>query len=105
MGGNMARRLNECGFAVTAVYDTQAASARELAGEIGAKCCPTLAEVTANADIIFTVVTDDPAQLAVFAETGDSLLRAATGKISSTAPRSRGKSTSKSNAAPSSRGR
>ena len=81
MGGNMARRLNECGFAVTAIYDAHAASARELAVEIGAKCCPTLAEVTASADIIFTVVTDDPAQLAVFAEAGDSLLSAATGKI------------------------
>jgi 3-hydroxyisobutyrate dehydrogenase len=81
MGANMARRLKDCGGAVTAVYDTHAALARGLAAEIGAEHCSTLAQVTARADIIFTVVTDDAAQLAVFAESGDSLLPAAGGKI------------------------
>jgi 3-hydroxyisobutyrate dehydrogenase len=37
--------------------------------------------VTAAADVIFTVVTDDAAQLAVFSATGDSLLMGAKGKI------------------------
>lgn len=37
--------------------------------------------MTAAADVIVTVVTDDAAQLAVFAETGDSLLAGAAGKI------------------------
>ena len=81
MGGNMARRLKECGYPVTAVYDAHAAGARELAAEIGAEPCPTLAAVTARADVIFTVVTDDSAQLAVFAESGDSLLTGAAGRI------------------------
>jgi 3-hydroxyisobutyrate dehydrogenase len=81
MGGNMARRLTDCGYAVTAVYDAHSSGARELAAELGAEACPTLAGVTAAADIIFTVVTDDAAQLAVFAETGDSLLAGAAGKI------------------------
>jgi 3-hydroxyisobutyrate dehydrogenase len=81
MGGNMARRLKECGYHLTAVYDAHAAGARELAAEIGAEPCPTLAAVTARADVIFTVVTDDSAQLAVFAESGDSLLAGAAGRI------------------------
>src|SRR3954468_14101574 len=80
MGGNMARRLKDCGYAVTAVYDVHSSGARELAAEIGATPCSTLAQVTAQADIIITVVTDDAAQLAVFAESGDSLLTGAQGK-------------------------
>jgi 3-hydroxyisobutyrate dehydrogenase len=81
MGANMARRLKDCGYAVTAVYDVHAPSAAALAKEIGAAAPKTLAAVTAAADVIFTVVTDDAAQLGVFAETGDSLLANAKGKI------------------------
>jgi 3-hydroxyisobutyrate dehydrogenase len=80
MGGNMARRLKDCGFNVTAVYDAHAPIAAELAKEIGATACTTLAAVTAKADVIFTVVTDDAAQLKVFAQSGDSLLMGAQGK-------------------------
>ncbi|MCP5531476.1 MAG: NAD(P)-dependent oxidoreductase [Opitutaceae bacterium] len=81
MGGNMARRLTDCGYKVTAVYDSYAPAAAELAKEIKAKHAKSLAAVTAAADIIFTVVTDDAAQLGVFAESGDSLLSKAKGKI------------------------
>ena len=80
MGGNMARRLKDCGYAVTAVYDAHAPSAAALAQELGAAPATRLADVTAAADVIFTVVTDDAAQLAVFAEAGDSLLNGARGK-------------------------
>jgi 3-hydroxyisobutyrate dehydrogenase len=80
MGGNMARRLKDCGYTVTAVYDTHAPAAAALAAELGAAAATTLAAVTAAADVIFTVVTDDAAQLAVFAESGDSLLVGARGK-------------------------
>ena len=80
MGANMARRLHSQGFAVTALYDSYRTSAEDLAGEIGAKACETLAEVTAAADVIITVVTDDAAQLAIFSESGDSLLAGAQGK-------------------------
>ncbi len=80
MGGNMARRLKDCGYTITAVYDAHATTAAALAQEIGAAPCPTLAAVTAKAELIFTVVTDDVAQLAVFAETGDSLLMGAPGR-------------------------
>ncbi|MFM1852184.1 MAG: hypothetical protein RIS54_1868 [Verrucomicrobiota bacterium] len=81
MGGNMARRLKDCGYKVTAVYDNYAPAAAELAKEIGAKHAKSLAAVTSAADVIFTVVTDDASQLGVFAETGDSLLVKAKGKI------------------------
>ncbi|MBI4625696.1 MAG: NAD(P)-dependent oxidoreductase [Verrucomicrobia bacterium] len=80
MGANMARRLKDCGYAVTAVYDVNTAGADALAAEIGATSARTLAGVTAAADVVFTVVTDDTAQLGVFAESGDSLLNGATGK-------------------------
>jgi 3-hydroxyisobutyrate dehydrogenase len=81
MGGNMARRLKDCGYAVTAVFDVHAASAAELAREIGAVQAAKLADVTAAADVVFTVVTDDAAQLAIFGESGDSLLSGAAGKV------------------------
>jgi 3-hydroxyisobutyrate dehydrogenase len=80
MGGNMARRLKEVGYAITAVYDVNAAGAGALAQELGAKHVTRLAEVTAAADVVFTVVTDDAAQLAVFAESGDTLLAGARGR-------------------------
>jgi 3-hydroxyisobutyrate dehydrogenase len=81
MGGNMARRLQECGYTVAAVYDAHAPSAAALAPEIGATHAPTLAAVTAAADVIFTVVNDDASQLAVFSPSGDSLLTGAKGKV------------------------
>ena len=81
MGANMARRLADCGCRVTALYDAKPRAAATLAREIGARPCRTLAAVTAAAEIIFTVVSDDAAQLQIFAETGDSLLTKARGKI------------------------
>ena len=81
MGGNMARRLKDCGYAITAVFDAHAPTAAALAAELGATAATQLADVTAAADVIFTVVTDDAAQLAVFAESGDSLLVGARGKF------------------------
>jgi 3-hydroxyisobutyrate dehydrogenase len=80
MGANMARRLKDCGHAVTAVFDVNAAGAAALAQELGTVHATRLGEITAAADIIITVVTDDAAQLAVFAEAGDSLLAGAKGK-------------------------
>lgn len=81
MGANMARRLKECGYQVSAVYDVYKPAAASLAKEIGAKHAKTLAAVTAAADVIITVVTDDASQLAVFETSGDSLLTKAKGKV------------------------
>lgn len=80
MGANMARRLKDRGCSVAAVFDRHAPSAEALAAELGARACSTLAEVTAAAEVVFTVVTDDAAQRAVFAAEGDSLLVGAAGK-------------------------
>jgi 3-hydroxyisobutyrate dehydrogenase len=81
MGANMARRLNDCGYRITSVYDAYAPAAAGLAKELRSRHARTLAAVTAAADVVFTVVTDDRAQLAVFAEEGDSLLAKARGRI------------------------
>ena len=81
MGANMARRLKDRGHTLAALYDVHTPSATALAEELGVPAVTRLAEVTAAADVIFTVVTDDAAQLAVFGEAGDSLLTGAAGKI------------------------
>ena len=81
MGANMARRLKERGFHVTAVYDVNRATATKLASELGAAACQDLSQVTAESDVIITVVTDDNAMRQVFAESGDSLLTNARGKL------------------------
>lgn len=81
MGANMARRLKDCGYEVTAVYDVYRESAISLAQEIGATVPATLAEVSAAADIIFTVVTNDQSMRDVFLQTEDSLLEKAQGKV------------------------
>lgn len=81
MGANMARRLKVCGFTIAAVYDSNALAAAQLAAELGTRQAMSLAAVTTAADIIFTVVSDDAAQLSLFRETGDSLLVASKGKL------------------------
>jgi 3-hydroxyisobutyrate dehydrogenase-like beta-hydroxyacid dehydrogenase len=81
MGANMARRVHEMGWQVTAVHDVNRTAADELATEIGAQSCTSLAEVTAAADVIFTVVTNDAAMQSIFAPQGDSLLANAGGRI------------------------
>lgn len=81
MGANMARRLKDKGYSITAIYDHHAQLATGLAAEIGAEACKTLARVTELASMIITVVTDDKAMRAIFAEQGDSLLLGAKGKL------------------------
>src|SRR3979409_1888825 len=81
MGANMARRLKDRNFHVTAVYDTNRKVATDLAGELGCAACQDLAEVTAESDVIFTVVTDDKAMRNTFLGTGDNLLVNARGKL------------------------
>ncbi len=81
MGANMARRLKDCGYEVTAVADVNREAAAELAAELGCKACEKLADVTAAADVVFTVVTNDDAMRAIFLADGDNLLVNASGKI------------------------
>ena len=81
MGANMARRLVERGHRVTVVYDAHRPSATLIAQELGAESSSTLAGVTALADVIITVVTDDRAMREIFANNGDNLLIGAAGKL------------------------
>ncbi|PYJ37685.1 MAG: 2-hydroxy-3-oxopropionate reductase, partial [Verrucomicrobia bacterium] len=59
MGGNMARRLKDRKFHITAVYDINRARATSIATELGCAAGQDLSEVTAESDVVFTVVTDD----------------------------------------------
>jgi 3-hydroxyisobutyrate dehydrogenase len=81
MGANMARRLKERGLNVTAVYDSNRKAATDLAGELGCAACQDLAEVTAESDVVVTVVSDDNAMREIFARGGDNLLVNARGKL------------------------
>jgi 3-hydroxyisobutyrate dehydrogenase len=81
MGANIARRLRERGYTIAAVADSDRVRARELAAELGAAAPGALADVTAHSDVVLTVVSDDAAMRAIFAQDGDSLLRGAQGRI------------------------
>jgi 3-hydroxyisobutyrate dehydrogenase len=80
MGANMARRLADLGYPITVVYDSNKSLAASLALELGCEAATTLPEVTAAADVVFTVVPDDAAMREIFS--GDeSLLKGAGGKV------------------------
>lgn len=80
MGANMARRLKDLGYEIGGVYDVRAESADQLAAELGCPAHRSLAAVTASADVILTVVTDDAAMRGIFSG-DDSLLSGAAGKL------------------------
>ena len=81
MGANMARRLKDRKFHITAVYDTNRAVATSVGAELGCAAAQDLSEVTAASEVIFTVVTDDTALRQIFGGTGDNLLVNARGKL------------------------
>jgi len=81
MGANIARRLKDVGYKISAVYDVRPDVAKEIAHELGAEVAPTLARVTELSDVIITVVTDDKAMRTIYATSGDSLLNGAQGKL------------------------
>ncbi|MFN2623472.1 MAG: NAD(P)-dependent oxidoreductase [Chthoniobacterales bacterium] len=80
MGANMARRLKDRGYQVTTVYDVNRTAATSLATELGCAACQTLGDVTAGAEVIFTIVTDDAAMRAIYTS-ADNLLVNAPGKL------------------------
>ncbi len=81
MGANMARRLHDCGEHVTAVFDRGRDHATALASELGCAAAQDLSQVTAEADTIITVVSDDAAMRDIFARPSDNLLVNARGKL------------------------
>ena len=80
MGANMARRLKDRGYQVTTVFDVNRAAATSLATELGCAACQTVGDVTAGADVVFTIVTDDAAMREIFSG-ADNLLVNARGKL------------------------
>jgi 3-hydroxyisobutyrate dehydrogenase len=78
MGANMARRLKECAFEISAIYDLNATAAQTLAQELDAMATDDLRAVTKLSDVIITVVTDDKAMKKIF---GGGLLSRARGKL------------------------
>ena len=81
MGANMARRLKDQGYHLTAVYDAHRPIATTLAQELGSFASQSLGEVTSAADVIITVVSDDAAMRQIFADQDDNLLVNAKGKL------------------------
>ena len=81
MGANMARRLKDCGYTVSAVFDMNRTLTETLASELGAAPCKTLSAVTAASDVVITVVTDDAAMRSIFSAGEDSLLTGASGRV------------------------
>jgi 3-hydroxyisobutyrate dehydrogenase len=80
MGANMARRLKDVGYPVTAVYDVRAEAASAVGQELGAEACTALARVTELSDVIITVVTDDKAMENIYTGRKDNLLKGARGR-------------------------
>ena len=70
MGANMARCLKDCGYQVVVVFDLDKELSTEVAEELGALCATDLSAVTAEADVILTVVTDDAAMRSIFTQEG-----------------------------------
>ncbi len=81
MGANIARRLHDVGYPIVALYDVLPESAARVSQETGGEPTGSLARVAELADVIVTVVTDDAAMDKIFAESGDSLLSNAKGRV------------------------
>ena len=74
MGKNMARRLKDRGYTISALYDSNAAEAKSLAQELSSEAAASPAEVARLSDVVLTVVTDDKAMSNIFAEKNSSSL-------------------------------
>jgi 3-hydroxyisobutyrate dehydrogenase len=66
MGANMARRLKDSGYELSAIYDADAGRADSLASELSVPACRELAEVTRLSTVVLTVVSDDAAMKQIF---------------------------------------
>ena len=73
MGANMARNLKDKGYSISCVNDVNKDVASSLAQELGCAHVATLAEVTAQSDIVLTVVTNDAAMESIFFGADDNL--------------------------------
>jgi 3-hydroxyisobutyrate dehydrogenase len=74
MGSNMALRLKDKGYNITAVHDHHVPAGESLAKELSCEASSTPARVAELSDIVLTVVTDDAAMDEIFSETSLSSL-------------------------------
>ena len=82
MGANMARRLKDQGYAITAVQDRNTLVAKSLAQELSCEAATTPVRVAELSEVVLTVVTDDTAMKEIFSEKdSSSLLNQAKGKL------------------------
>ena len=68
MGANMARRLKERGYRIAAIQDRRADASKDLAQELDSETALSPAHVAELSDIVITVVSDDAAMRAIYAE-------------------------------------
>ena len=80
MGANMARRLQQVGYSVVAIFDANGGKAAQLAQELDSKAVEKVSDVTRLSDVILIVVTDDAAMKAIFLGP-DNLFTEAKGKL------------------------
>ena len=75
MGANMARRLKDTGYQITAVQDRNRDAAKTLGQELGCEAVALPARVAELSEIVMTAVSDDAAMREIYAEgKADSLL-------------------------------
>src|SRR5688572_20914102 len=82
MGANMARRLQDKGYRITAVHDHNQQAADELGRELGCEAVETPACVAELSEVVVTVVSDDAAMHDIYREgASNSLLAHAKGRL------------------------
>jgi 3-hydroxyisobutyrate dehydrogenase-like beta-hydroxyacid dehydrogenase len=82
MGANMARRLKDKQYQITAVYDINQDQAGKLAKELGCEAANQPAKVAVLSNTLFTVVSDDAAMRQIYtANDSNGLLRHAKDRL------------------------
>ncbi len=66
MGANMARRLHDHGYTLTAVFDVDHAKTTSLAEELGCEAATSPSTVAKGSNTVITVVSDDQAMREIF---------------------------------------
>ena len=74
MGKNMALRLKDKGYTISALHDNNSKEANSLAQEISCEVATSPARVAELSNVVLTVVTDDTAMSNIFAEDSPSSL-------------------------------
>ena len=76
MGANLARRLKDEGYTLSAVYDIDSKKSKALAGELCCTCAATPAEAAESSNTVFTVTSDDASMRGIFSSSDPKSLMA-----------------------------